>query len=126
MRGMPGGSQNLCTGSFVLSIVCSAPKGGLTPLNFSAAQGVIGVFSGCWANGSDGSQLLSRMPSGPWKSGSQIPDKSGTPAGGFAVFAPAEPGADWAQNTEGKASPHKIATIATTTRIRILPDPLPF
>src|ERR1700739_4059758 len=119
---MPGGSQNLCTGSLVLSIVWRAPKGGLTLLNFSAAQGVIGAFSGCWANGSDESQVFSLMPSGPWKSGSQMPDRSGIPADAVGAFAPAEPSADWAHNTREKLHAATIAAIKTSNRIRILPN----
>src|ERR1700739_3213379 len=119
---MPGGSQNLCTGSLVLSIVWRAPKGGLTLLNFSAAQGVIGAFSGCWANGSDESQVFSLMPSGPWKSGSQMPDRSGIPADAVGAFAPAEPSADWAHNTREKLNSATVAAIKTSNRIRILPN----
>src|SRR5579864_2525770 len=123
MRGTPGGSQYLCTGSFVSLNVCRAPNGGLTPLNFSAAHGVMGAFSGCAANGSDGSQVFSRIPSGPWKSGSQMPDKSGTPPDigpGFCAFAAAPAGADWAGKPEENASAAPIAKIKTTMRIRIL------
>src|SRR5215472_346573 len=119
---MPGGSQKRCTGSFVFSIVCRAPNGGLTDLNFSAAHGVMGVFSGCWANGSDGSQLLSLMPSGPWKSGSQMPDKSGIAADACGVFVPGEPCPDWAGKLREKPSAATIAAIKTTARVRIFRD----
>src|SRR5580692_9272217 len=123
MRGTPGGSQYLCTGSFVSLNVCRAPNGGRTSLNFSAAQGVIGAFSGCWANGSEESQVFSRTPSGPWKSGSQMPERSGTPPDirpGCCGFAPAEGGADWAGNSEENASVAPRAAIKTFTRNRIL------
>src|SRR5271169_2027568 len=63
------------------------------------------------------------MPSGPWKSGSHIPDRSGTPPDirpGFCGFAPAEAGADWAGKSEGNATAAPSATIKTAMRIRIL------
>src|ERR1700726_1968189 len=97
MRGTPGGSQYLCTGSFVLSKVCKAPNGGLTPLNFAAAQGVMGACSGCFANGSAASQVFTLTPSGPLTSASQMPDRSGMPPDikpGCGVFSFAGPGTD--------------------------------
>src|ERR1700722_11249954 len=115
MRGTPGGSQNLCTGSFVLSNVCNAPNGGRTPLNFSAACGVIGACSGCLANGSEESQLLIRTPSGPLKSGFQIPDKSGIPPAitpGFCEVAGAGGVEVWAcTSAENAVTAAKVAAI---------------
>src|ERR1700722_16379136 len=123
MRGTPGGSQYLCTGSFVLSKVCRAPNGGLTVLNFSAAQGVIGAFSGFFANGSAESQLFSRMPSGPWKSGSQIPERSGMPPDIRAVFCadfmPGAVGAVWAGKFAENASTAPRVPIKIDVGIRI-------
>src|SRR5579863_1697358 len=126
MRGMPGGSQYRCTGSFVLSNVCSAPKGGRALLNFSAAQGVIGACSGCLANGSDESQVLSRMPSGPWKSGSQMPERSGMPLAirpGFGAFASAGTAAVCAEIRGAQAAAAMNPTIQIAVRIRITISP---
>src|SRR5271169_4309614 len=123
MRGTPGGSQYLWTGSFVSLNVCKAPNGGRTSLNFSAAQGVMGACSGCLANGSEESQVFSLMPSGPWKSGSQMPDRSGTPPDirpGCFAFAPGGAGADWAGKSEENANVASRAKIKTAMRIRIL------
>src|SRR5450631_180892 len=122
MRGIPGGSQNLCTGSLVLSKVCRAPNGGLASLNFAAAQGVMGACSGCWAKGSAESQLFSRTASGPLKSGSHRPDMSGIPPDinpGFLSFALAEAGPDCAGKTEENASAANNAPIKIAMRIRI-------
>src|SRR5271165_3351484 len=127
MRGMPGGSQYRCTGSLVLSNVCRAPNGGLASLNFSAAQGVMGACSGCCANGSDESQVFSLTPSGPLKSGSHRPDKSGIPPDirpGFLDFSPAEFAADWANSTEEKNSAANIASTDTTMRFRNMKENL--
>src|SRR5690242_20663077 len=122
MRGTPGGSQNLCTGSFVLSNVCRAPNGGLTPLNFSAAQGVMGACSGCLANGSEESHVLTLVPSAPLKSASQVPERSGIPLAirpGCRVFGSPDPGAVCAGKLEENANADANAAVKIATRIGI-------
>src|SRR6476646_4923586 len=107
MRGTAGGSQNLCTGSFVLSNVCRAPNGGRTPLNLAAAHGVMGACSGWAAKGSEESQLFNRKPSGPLKLGFHVPDRSGMPPDITPVFlfaAAAGLGDDWAAKSPEKVS----------------------
>src|SRR5579863_2809855 len=82
----------------------------------------MGACSGCLANGSEESHVFTLVPSGPLKSASQVPERSGIPPDirpGCRGFASAEPGAVCAGKLEEDASAATIAAIKTASRIRI-------